>query len=150
TIVGGQGGDQAFGDDGNDLLVWNNGDGSDFMEGGAGSDTVQVNGSPAAGDQFLIQVNPSDPTRLRFDRTNLGLFNLNIGTTEALDFNTLGGDDTTTVDFAGGNPIPSSGIDFDGGPGSDRLVLQRSAGAFAATSETYAATSGGAGTINVD
>src|SRR5439155_20313201 len=150
TVTGGQGGDQLFGEGGDDLLVWNNGDGSDFTEGGAENDTVQVNGSPTGGDQFLIQVNPADPTRLRFDRTNLGLFNLNIGTTEALDFNTLGGDDTLTVEFAGGNPIPAGGIDFDGGTGdeptptSDRLVLQASAGTFAATSETYAATVSGA------
>src|SRR5207253_634248 len=89
-------------------------------------------------------------------RTNLGLFNLNIGTTEALDFNTLGGDDTLTVEFAGGNPIPANGIDFDGGTGdeatptSDRLVLQASAGTFTATAEAYTATGPGAGTIAVD
>src|SRR5205807_803841 len=110
---------------------------------------------PTGGDQFLIQRNPADLNRLRFDRTNLGLFNLNIGTTEFLDFNTLGGDDTTTVDFVGGNPIPSSinggpGIDYDGGAGSDRLVLQRSGGTFTATNETYNVTGPGAGNINLD
>ncbi len=154
TITGGQGGDQMFGDAGNDLLIWNNGDGSDFMEGGADNDTVQVNGSPAGGDQFLIQVNPADTTRLRFDRTNLGLFNLNIGTTEALDFNTLDGDDTTTVEYAGGNPIPAgfagvAGLDYDGGTGADSLILQRSAGSFTAASETYIATGAGAGDISL-
>jgi hypothetical protein len=152
TLIGGPGGDQIFGDAGNDLLIWNNGDGSDLMEGGTESDTVQVNGSPTAGDQFLLQVNPADAARLRFDRTNLGLFNLNIGTTEALDFNTLGGDDTATIDFAGGNPIPANGIDFDGGGlDLDRLVLQRSAGTFSATTEGYTTAAGfSAGTITVD
>jgi hypothetical protein len=155
TIIGGPGGDQMFGDGNDDTLVWNNGDGSDLMEGGAGGDTVQVNGSPAGGDQFLIQVNPADPARLRFDRTNLGLFNLNIGTTEALDFNTLGGADTTTVEYAGGNPIPAGisggpGLDFDGGTdGPDTLILQRSAGSFTAASETYTATGPGAGDITL-
>jgi hypothetical protein len=150
TLTGGQGGDQLFGEAGNDLLVWNNGDGSDFMEGGADTDTVQVNGSPTGDDQFLIQVNPGDSSRLRFDRTNLGLFNLNIGSTEVLDFNPLGGNDTTTVEFAGGNPIPSGGIDVDGSTGNDRLVLQRSAGTFAASSTTHIATGTGAGSVNVD
>ena len=148
TLVGGQGGDQLFGDDNDDVLIWNNGDGSDFMEGGAGSnDIVQVNGSPTGGDQFLIQVNPADPTRLRFDRTNLGLFNLNIGTVERLDFNTLGGADTTTVEFAGGNPIPVNGLFYEGGTETDRLVLQRSSGNYLATSEIHNATGLGSGTI---
>jgi hypothetical protein len=156
TLIGGQGADQIFGEAGDDLLIWNNGDGSDVMEGGANSDAVRVNGSPTGGDQFLLQVNPADSARLRFDRTNLGLFNLNIGTTEALEFNTLGGDDTTTLDFAGGNPIPANGIDFDGGvsdeatPTADRLVLQRSAGTFTATSEIYSAGGPGGGTITLD
>jgi hypothetical protein len=156
TLIGGQAGDQMFGEGGNDLLIWNNGDGSDFMEGGANSDTVQVNGSPTGADQFLLQVNPADSTRLRFDRTNLGLFNLNIGTSEALEFNTLGGDDTTTIDFAGGNPIPVNGIDFDGGvgdettPTADRLVLQRSAGTFTATNEIFSSTAPAAGSITLD
>ncbi|WP_406695275.1 DUF4394 domain-containing protein [Singulisphaera sp. Ch08] len=150
TIVGGQGNDQLFGDGDNDLIIWNNGDGSDLMEGGAGVDTVRVNGSPTGGDQFLLQVNPNDNTRLRFDRTNLGLFNLNIGTTEDLQFNTLGGDDTTTIEFAGGNPIPVNGVQFDGGLGSDKLVLQRSAGTFTATNESYTALTTTTGLINID
>ncbi|HEX8203266.1 MAG TPA: DUF4394 domain-containing protein [Isosphaeraceae bacterium] len=162
TIVGGQGGDQLFGDDGNDTIIWNNGDGSDFMEGGDDDDTVQVNGSPTGGDQFLIRRNSADPNRLRFDRTNLGLFNLDIGTTEALDFNTLGGDDTLTVDFANGNPIPQGinngpGIDFDGGavagggtPTIDLLVLQSTAGTFFAGDQFYDAIGPGEGNLFLD
>ena len=57
---------------------------------------------------------------------------------------------TTTVDFAGGNPIPVNGIVYDGGTGSDSLVLQRSAGTFLAGTETYDPTGPGAGTISVD
>ncbi len=150
TIVGRQGNDSLLGDGGDDLLVWNNGDGSDLMEGGTGVDTVQVNGSTTGGDAFLIQVSPTDPARLRFDRTNFGLFNLDIGTIEALDFNTLGGDDTTTVEFANGNPIPVNGIDYDGGTGADRLVLQRSSGTFTVANEVYTATGPGDGTIALD
>ncbi|WP_159452310.1 DUF4394 domain-containing protein [Singulisphaera sp. GP187] len=150
TIVGGPGNDQLFGDGDNDLFIWNNGDGSDVIDGGAGVDTVRVNGSPTEGDQFLLQVNPNDSTRLRFDRTNLGLFNLDIGTIEHLEFNTLDGDDTTTIEFAGGNPIPANGIQFDGGLGNDRLVLQRSAGTFTATNESYTALNPTTGLINLD
>ena len=150
NLVGGPGGDQINGEAGDDFLVWNNGDGSDVIEGGAGTDTLQINGSPTGGDQFLIQVNPADSSRLRFDRTNLGLFNLNIGTIEELEFNTMDGDDTATVDFVGGNPIPSGGIHFVGGMGSDRLILQRSAGSFVAGIIVHTAVGPGSGSVNVD
>ena len=81
-IVGGPGNDTLNGDAGADVLVWSNGDGTDVMEGGADSDTVQVNGSTAAADVFTVAANG---TRLDFDRTNLGLFSLDIGTAETLD-----------------------------------------------------------------
>ena len=45
------------GQDGSDLLIVNNGDGSDFLEGGEDIDTVQVNGSNTAGDSFRIDPN---------------------------------------------------------------------------------------------
>ena len=63
---------------GDDTLVWNNGDGSDLMNGDAGSDDVEVNGSPTAGDVFTVgprpahQVRPNQPravlARLRLER----------------------------------------------------------------------------------
>jgi fibronectin-binding autotransporter adhesin len=101
TILGGQGADQLTGGNDNDLIIWANGDGSDVMDGGAGTDTVQVNGSVgAAGDAFLVQ--PGAAGRLSFQRTNLGLFTLDIGTAENLTVNGNIGSDTFTVnDLAG-------------------------------------------------
>jgi hypothetical protein len=90
VLLGDRGNDQVEGQDGSDLLIWNNGDGSDFMEGGAGFDFVQVNGSNTAGDDFSIDPNGE---RVRFQRNNLGLFTLDIGTTENLDVNGQGGSD---------------------------------------------------------
>src|SRR6185295_13705453 len=98
TLLGAPGNDTMNGGANDDVLVWSNGDGSDLMDGATGTDIVQVNGSLTGGDQFLTQVNPADNTRVRFDRTNLGLFNLNIGGAETLIENTGGGDDTLTVD----------------------------------------------------
>ena len=98
-IVGGPGNDVLNGDAGADALVWSNGDGTDVDEGGADSDTVQVNGSVAAADIFVVSPNAA---RLRFDRTNLGLFSLDIGTVETLTVNGIGGDDSFNVnDLAG-------------------------------------------------
>src|SRR5690349_11863882 len=44
TLTGGDGDDQMFGEAGNDRMIWNPGDDSDLVEGGAGIDTVEVNG----------------------------------------------------------------------------------------------------------
>ncbi len=126
TLSGGAGGDRVLGDrgndvlgggDGDDTLVWNNGDGSDMMDGDGGSDTVEVNGAPLAGDVFTLQPNGA---RVRFDRTNLGPFTLDIGSSELLDLNGLDGDDTFT---------PSAGTEglirtlaLDGGAGNDTLL----------------------------
>ncbi len=117
TLIGGRGNDIKPGEEGNDLLVWNNGDGSDLMEGGAGSDTVQVNGADGAGDDFSIDPNGN---RVRFQRNNLGLFQLDIGATENLDVNGQGGDDKINVrDVTGVADL--SLIDVDGGDGRDRI-----------------------------
>ena len=54
------------GGNGNDVLVWNNGDGSDTMDGDAGNDEIEVNGSANAGDDFRIT--PGANGRTTFDR----------------------------------------------------------------------------------
>jgi Ca2+-binding RTX toxin-like protein len=110
--------DEAIGDAGNDTMVWNPGDGDDVNEGGAGSDTVEVNGG-GGGEQF--EVKPSaTPGRTQFDRTGPtppGPFNIDIGTSETLDLNTNGGDDTLTT----ANGALGIGLDVDGGDGNDTL-----------------------------
>ena len=44
TMTGGDADDQAFGQSSNDEFIWNPGDDTDLNEGGAGIDTVEVNG----------------------------------------------------------------------------------------------------------
>ena len=143
-IVGGPGADTFGGDAGADVLVWSNGDGTDVMEGGADGDTVQVNGATAAAavtaDVFQVAANG---VRLDFDRISPGPFSLDIGTTETLTVNGIGGNDTvTTNDLAGvaslttlnlngfdGNdtfayaPTSAGAVVFNahGGPGTDTL-----------------------------
>ena len=116
TLLGGRGNDVKLGEDGNDLLIWNDGDGSDFNEGGEGLDTVQVNGANGAGDSFRVDPNGE---RVRFRRTNLGLFTLDIGTTENLDVNGQGGGDVI-IGATGLNGLIS--LDLDGGEGNDLLI----------------------------
>jgi hypothetical protein len=94
NLVGGRGNDTLFGGGGNDTIIWNNGDGSDLVEGGLGIDSQRVNGADA-GDEF--EVNAGAGGRLDFRRTNLGLFALDIGTTEVMDVNGGLGEDTITI-----------------------------------------------------
>ena len=97
-IVGDRGADTMNGGSGDDTLVWNNGDGSDVINGDGGSDDVEVNGSPTAGDVFTVQPNGA---RIKFDRTNLVPFTLDIGSSETMHANGLGGDDTIGVGNVG-------------------------------------------------
>jgi Ca2+-binding RTX toxin-like protein len=93
-LVGDRGNDTMIGRAGADTMVWNNGDGSDVMDGQEGLDEVEVNGAAAAGDAFEIAPNGQ---RVKFDRTNLGPFTLDIATSETFEINGLGGDDTLLV-----------------------------------------------------
>jgi Ca2+-binding RTX toxin-like protein len=113
-IVGDRGNDTMNGGAGDDTLVWNNGDATDLMNGDAGRDDIEVNGAPAAGDVFTVQPNGA---RIRFDRTNLVPFSLDIGSSETMHANGLGGDDSITVDAVGSFSVTGSG-----GPGNDTLI----------------------------
>ena len=79
---------------GDDTLVWNNGDGTDVANGDGGRDDVEVNGAAAGGDVFTVQPNGA---RIKFDRPNLVPFSLDIGSSETLHANGLGGNDSIMV-----------------------------------------------------
>ena len=135
TLIGDTGNDLIYGDSGgstipgvggDDLLIWNNGDGSDRMDGEGGLDTVQVNGANAAGDNFLVAPDAVPlSTRLSFSRTNLGLFNLDIGTVENLEVNGQGGEDTVTIEDLTG-VADLMGITINGGDAFDVVTLNGS------------------------
>jgi Ca2+-binding RTX toxin-like protein len=113
-IVGDRGADTMNGGAGDDTLVWNNGDGSDVLNGDDGRDDVEVNGAPAAGDVFTVQPNGA---RIAFARSNLVPFTLDIGSSETMHANGLGGDDTITVGDVGGYSVTAAG-----GAGNDTLT----------------------------
>ena len=113
-IVGDRGTDTMNGGGGDDTLVWNNGDGTDVANGDEGRDDVEVNGAPAAGDVFTVQ--PNGP-RIKFERTNLVPFTIDIGSSETLHANGLGGNDTATVGNVGTYEVTAAG-----GAGNDTLT----------------------------
>ena len=105
-IVGDRGTDTMNGGTGDDTLVWNNGDGSDVANGDEGRDDVEVNGAAAAGDVFTVQPNGA---RIKFDRTNLVPFSIDIGSSETMHANGLGAGDTISVGEVGAYEVTASG-----------------------------------------
>ncbi|WP_299493196.1 calcium-binding protein [Acaryochloris sp. IP29b_bin.137] len=116
TIIGDKGDDTKLGGDGNDRIIWNDGDGSDRIDGGADLDTVEVNGSPDQGDEFVVDAGASD---VLFQRVNLGQFELDISTVETLEVNSDGGDDQFTVGDLSKTGLKN--VIFNAGDGSDLL-----------------------------
>ncbi len=115
VLTGGDADDQMFGEGGNDRMIWNPGDDTDLMEGGAGTDTAEVNGGGGA-EVFTTTANGA---RVRFDRLDPAPFALDIGTTENLVVNMNGGDDSFS---ATGNLSPLIKITVDGGAGKDTIL----------------------------
>ena len=134
-VVGDRGTDTMNGGTGDDTLVWNNGDGSDVVNGDAGRDDVEVNGAPAAGDAFTVQPNGA---RIKFDRTNLVPFTIDIGSSETMHANGLGGNDSLGVGEVGAYEVTGSG-----GPGNDTLTGAGSSETFLGGSGNDAISPGG-------
>ena len=85
------------------------------IEGGPGSDTVQVSGSPTADDTFNIIPNGA---RFTIGHSSLLSSTLDVGTTEQAALTSGGGDDIFNV-----IALFTTGIAIDGGPHSAGDVL---------------------------
>jgi hypothetical protein len=123
------------GGSGDDTLVWNNGDGTDVANGDAGRDDVEVNGAAAAGDAFTVQPNGD---RIKFDRSNLVPFSIDIGSSETLHANGLGGNDSIVVGEVGSFAVTGAG-----GAGNDALTGGGSSETFLGGSGNDTITPGG-------
>lgn len=115
VLIGGDGEDQMFGEAGDDRIIWNPGDDTDLAEGGAGIDTIEVNGGNGD-EQFTATANG---TRVRFDRLTPAPFSIDIGTSERLVLNAGGGND---IFSATGDLAALIQITVDGGTGNDTLL----------------------------
>jgi Ca2+-binding RTX toxin-like protein len=115
TMTGGDADDQVNGEEDNDRMIWNPGDDTDLNEGGAGTDTVEVNGGGGA-EVFTTTANG---TRVRFDRLDPAPFSIDIGTCENLVLNANGGNDSFS---AMGNLAALIQITVDGGAGDDTIL----------------------------
>ncbi|WP_299860396.1 calcium-binding protein [uncultured Roseobacter sp.] len=133
-VVGNKGSDEMFGGRGDDLLVWNNGDGSDLMDGGKGYDVQQVNfdtdlvNNDLQNDdvaEFSVTDEGIQFARIEVNgQTERGLFQLDIRNTEVQETNFGGGEDTAVIT---GDVLNEIKLDLDGGDGVDTLDLSQAA-----------------------
>ncbi len=140
TVSGGDGDDTARLGTGNDRFTWNPGDDNDVVEGEAGADVLDFNGSAAA---ETIDVSANGP-RVRFLR-NIANVVTDLGGVERIELDALGGSDTVVAgDTAGteletlavnlsafggaGDTVPDSVI-AGGTPEDDAVVLGNQGGA---------------------
>jgi Ca2+-binding RTX toxin-like protein len=114
TVDGGKGTDVAYLGDGNDTFRWDNGEGSDRVEGQGGRDTMLFNG--AAGNEDVTMT--ANGRRLTFFRTQ-GNVTMDTAGVETVDFNALGGADNVTVNDLTGTDVTKTNIDLAGTLGGD-------------------------------
>jgi Ca2+-binding RTX toxin-like protein len=114
TIDGQQGNDAAFMGAGDDVFQWDPGDGSDTLEGEAGSDRMLFNGS-AATENVNVSANGG---RVRFFR-DLASVTMDLNDVEAADFNALGNPDTIVVNDLSGTDLTELHADLAGVGGGD-------------------------------
>jgi CSLREA domain-containing protein len=100
-----------------DSGITNAGDGADI---GAFEAQPGPNGTAAA-DAFVVTRSGAN---IVVTQNAVQVFNQPRASTTSLTINGLGGNDTLTIDAAGGNPFPAGGILFDGGADADSITLQ--------------------------
>jgi hypothetical protein len=116
-VDGNQGADTAFLGDGDDRFQWDPGDGNDTVEGQAGDDALDFNGSNI-GETIDISANAG---RVRFTR-NIAVIATDLAGVERIGFNAFGGADTITVNDLSGTDATTVDLDlniFGGGPDAE-------------------------------
>ena len=98
---------------GNDTFIWNPGDGSDVVEGEAGTDTLVFNGA-SVGESFDLSANGA---RVRMTR-NVGNVTMDLNGVEHIQLATLGGADLVTVNDLSGTSVSQVAVDLSATAGT--------------------------------
>jgi len=111
SVVGGLGADVANLGAGNDVFIWNQGDGSDKVEGGSGLDELLFNGAAGA-EQFTLSSSDGHALLTRVQ----GNIVMDLHGVENLTLNPLTGADTITIDDPSGSGLTDIDLNlgFDG------------------------------------
>jgi Ca2+-binding RTX toxin-like protein len=129
-VIGGRGSDTGLLGAGNDTYVWNPGDGSDIVEGQAGTDTLLFNGANI-NEKIDISANGG---RVRFTR-DVANITMDLNGIEHIQFNAFGGADTVTVNDLTGTSVKNVDLDLASPPGSgtgdgqpDTIIINATSG----------------------
>jgi Ca2+-binding RTX toxin-like protein len=145
TVTGGQGNDTALLGDGNDTFIWNPGDGSDIVEGQAGTDTLRFNGANI-NEKFDLSANGSRVLMTR-DIANIVM---DLNGMEHIQIAALGGADSVTVNDLSGTGVTQVAIDLAASGGTapdgqaDQVTINATNGA------DVIAIAGSAGAVSVN
>jgi Ca2+-binding RTX toxin-like protein len=101
---------------GNDVMIWNNGDGDDVNDGGDGADETQFNNG-TADDVMNVAPLVGTPGAHRFNRVGAAIEIDIAASTERLNINAFSGADTLTS--AAGTTLSTT---IDAGPGNDTIT----------------------------
>ena len=116
-VDGNIGADTAFLGSGDDRFQWDPGDGSDAVEGDAGQDVLDFNGSNAA-EQIELAPNGA---RARLTR-NVAAITMDLDTLEHVSLRTLGGADIVTADDLAGTDVKTFDVDLQAIDGNRRWL----------------------------
>ncbi|WP_395673846.1 hypothetical protein [Inquilinus sp.] len=108
-VVGARGDDTAFLGAGDDTFFWAPGEGSDTVEGGAGTDDLSFLGAGAA-ETVDVLANFGRATFFR----DIASINMDLNDVERIQFTALGGADTVRVHDLTGTEVTRVGIDLAG------------------------------------
>jgi Ca2+-binding RTX toxin-like protein len=129
-VNGGTGNDTALMGAGDDTFTWNPGDGSDIVEGQAGTDTLQFNGANIA-EKIDLSANGS---RLLFTR-DIASIVMDVNDVERVNFQALGGADRMTVNDLTGTDVHEVNFDLaataggtTGDGAADTVIVNGTAG----------------------
>jgi hypothetical protein len=106
-VDGGKGNDTAYLGEGNDTFRWDNGEGSDVIEGQDGTDRMLFNGAAVA-ENVTMSANGG---RLNFFRVQ-GNVTMDTNDVEIVEDNVLGGADSVTVNDLTGTDVRQTNLDL--------------------------------------
>jgi Ca2+-binding RTX toxin-like protein len=114
AVDGNRGNDIALLGSGDDSFTWDPGDGSDVVEGQAGTDTMLFNGS-AGPERFEVSANGS---RVRFTR-DVGNIVMDLDDVERISTEALGGADRAVVNDLSGTDLKNADFDLEAAIGGN-------------------------------
>src|SRR5215510_4186162 len=110
TITGAGGNDKALMGAGNDVFIWAPEDGDDTVEGGAGTDTLHFDATPAIGEFLTISANGARTGLTR----DVGNVTLDLNDVERIELQAFSGADSIFVQDVSGTDLKQVAIDLAG------------------------------------